>query len=261
MSKKGGQGDVGMISDAANQNIVSQQGGPESEMQAAQAQAVAAQRHSAAMHRFQNPTIFPRDGGQSGRHLLPARYDTYSDDYDYLRAKNTLRSGLKTGGPVIDTLDEREVNAAVRIEAANRAADFDYWLHSNIDYTKPGVAGFLQKVAPGFVESRVQQLRRDAWVDFNEKFIKQFGPQSRDDLEFQYGRERGYIKTSEELKTRQEEESKRDIYHAGRYSILHPEQFKAGTESVDGVDKWSGDRWVASGTSSGYGMSGHYTIA
>jgi len=141
-----------------------------------------------------------RDDGS--RHTaLPAVYDELHDDVDKTRLIGEAQKMAATQGATLEaTLTPDLVDDMKKREEAVRTAEYHEWLHEQFDYRKPGMAAMLNKFEPSFIPSRIDVMKRDLGVEMTDRIINEFGIQSGADAQFKFAREKGLLKTQEEVR-------------------------------------------------------------
>jgi hypothetical protein len=154
-------------------------------------------------HQFAPSSVYNARGvlvPESKRTALPAQYG----QWDQLEEDAKLISSYVTGhkqpagaqynipvtGEMVGLMRERK--------ASDWAAEFDQWLHAKVDYNRPGEQEYLRRVAPDFIERRLEMLKRDLSIEFSDQYIRHYGCATRFELEYLYGREKGLIRKSAE---------------------------------------------------------------
>ena len=148
----------------------------------------------------------PRLGGPHGIAppanvaALPAVYGEPHGDIEkarYIGQAQKLAEGM--GGRLDASVTDDMIRDVQQREDEAKVAEYHGWLHEKFDYRQPGVAALLQKFEPEFIQSRVDLIKRDLGVEMMDKIINEFGVQSGEDARYLFARERGMIRTQEEV--------------------------------------------------------------
>ena len=148
----------------------------------------------------------PRLGGPHGIAppanvaALPAVYGEPHGDIEkarYIGQAQKLAEGM--GGRLDASVTDDMIKDVQQREDEAKVAEYHGWLHEKFDYRQPGVAALLQKFEPEFIQSRVDLIKRDLGVEMMDKIINEFGVQSGEDARYLFARERGMIRTQEEV--------------------------------------------------------------
>lgn len=141
--------------------------------------------------------------GVGNVYALPAAYDPPDLVGEYLSTlgKVVSKASSTTQTRLQAAITPEMIAAQRESDAADQAVEFDDFIHREIDYSSPAGAALLKKVAPDFIERRMAVVQRDAYVKWMDSYLFQFGPETREDLEYMFLRSKGMIKTSDETRS------------------------------------------------------------
>eukprot|EP00741_Cyanophora_paradoxa_P023469 tig00021586_g22671.t1 len=109
------------------------------------------------------------------------------------------------------TINEEDVENAFSLRKEIMIRDFDQWAMTAFDLKQPGVAKMLEEYYPELLERITNMIEQDIEITRFDKYQKVFFPMNYDDLVMKWARERGWIKTMEEI------ERENLLGPAGRY--------------------------------------------
>eukprot|EP00741_Cyanophora_paradoxa_P012735 tig00020616_g12300.t1 len=122
------------------------------------------------------------------------------------------------------TINEEDVENAFSLRKEIMIRDFDQWAMTAFDLKQPGVAKMLEEYYPELLERITNMIEQDIEIQRFDKYQKVFFPMNYDDLVMKWARERGWIKTMEEI------EKENLLGPAGRYgqTEANPQGLRAG---------------------------------
>lgn len=168
---------------------------------------------------------------------LPAKYNMMTaQQQKYLDMKHQLTERLKEKkGAGVVMYGDQDIAAIASKEAEQNLMMFDQYVHGLVDFRKPGMLQWLNSIYPDYVTRRVQQIKDDMEIDFKDKWIKNFGVHSFEDLLFDYKRKRKEIMTAAE---REEFISKNNIKDGFQFGLFNPRrgQYDAVFTPAAGTD-------------------------
>eukprot|EP00741_Cyanophora_paradoxa_P016991 tig00020951_g16412.t1 len=97
------------------------------------------------------------------------------------------------------TINEEDVENAFALRKEIMIRDFDQWAMTAFDLKQPGVAKMLEEYYPELLERITNMIEQDIEIQRFDKYQKVFFPMNYDDLVMKWARERGWIKTMEEI--------------------------------------------------------------
>eukprot|EP00741_Cyanophora_paradoxa_P024282 tig00021761_g23449.t1 len=109
-------------------------------------------------------------------------------------------------------INEEDVENAFTLRKEIMIRDFDQWAMTAFDLKQPGVAKMLEEYYPELLERITNMIEQDIEIQRFDKYQKVFFPMNYDDLVMKWARERGWIKTMEEI------EKENLLGPAGRYA-------------------------------------------
>eukprot|EP00741_Cyanophora_paradoxa_P025141 tig00000342_g24267.t1 len=121
-----------------------------------------------------------------------------------------IRQQLQNANPG-RTINEEDVENAFSLRKEIMIRDFDQWAMTAFDLKQPGVAKMLEEYYPELLERITNMIEQDIEIQRFDKYQKVFFPMNYDDLVMKWARERGWIKTMEEI------EKENLLGPAGRY--------------------------------------------
>eukprot|EP00741_Cyanophora_paradoxa_P019690 tig00021137_g19007.t1 len=121
-------------------------------------------------------------------------------------------------------INEEDVENAFSLRKEIMIRDFDQWAMTAFDLKQPGVAKMLEDYYPELLERITNMIEQDIEIQRFDKYQKVFFPMNYDDLVMKWARERGWIKTMEEI------EKENLLGPAGRYAqdTAGPRGLRAG---------------------------------
>eukprot|EP00741_Cyanophora_paradoxa_P017981 tig00021036_g17364.t1 len=134
-----------------------------------------------------------------------------------------IRQQLQNANPG-RTINEEDVENAFSLRKEIMIRDFDQWAMTAFDLKQPGVAKMLEEYYPELLERITNMIEQDIEIQRFDKYQKVFFPMNYDDLVMKWARERGWIKTMEEI------EKENLLGPAGRYgqTAANPQGLRAG---------------------------------
>eukprot|EP00741_Cyanophora_paradoxa_P025133 tig00000342_g24261.t1 len=134
-----------------------------------------------------------------------------------------IRQQLQNANPG-RTINEEDVENAFSLRKEIMIRDFDQWAMTAFDLKQPGVAKMLEEYYPELLERITNMIEQDIEIQRFDKYQKVFFPMNYDDLVMKWARERGWIKTMEEI------EKENLLGPAGRYgqTEANPQGLRAG---------------------------------
>lgn len=134
--------------------------------------------------------------GQGGAtKTLPAM--KYSPEIERLQ-KNALRLQIQNTYPG-RAISDAEVETAWELRKEIMIRDFDQWVMTAFDLKQPGVAKMLEEYYPEILERITNMIDQDLEIIKHDKYHKVFFPGNYEDLVMRWSRERGWIKTMDEI--------------------------------------------------------------
>eukprot|EP00741_Cyanophora_paradoxa_P023557 tig00021589_g22756.t1 len=109
-----------------------------------------------------------------------------------------IRQQLQNANPG-RTINEEDVENAFSLRKEIMIRDFDQWAMTAFDLKQPGVAKMLEEYYPELLERITNMIEQDIEIQRFDKYQKVFFPMNYDDLVMKWARERGWIKTMEEI--------------------------------------------------------------
>eukprot|EP00741_Cyanophora_paradoxa_P024187 tig00021745_g23359.t1 len=156
------------------------------------------------------PEDVARGLGQSGTDTKALPAMKYTPQMEKLMRMG-IRQQLQNAYPNRQ-INEEDVENAFALRKEIMIRDFDQWAMTAFDLKQPGVAKMLEEYYPELLERITNMIEQDIEIQRFDKYQKVFFPMNYDDLVMKWARERGWIKTMEEI------EKENLLGPAGRYA-------------------------------------------